>query len=51
METRLKQPKLSKAEQFLIISFSLHSSCLILPKKCQSCYSLAGMDALRANKK
>ena len=26
----VKQPKLSKAERFLIISFSLHSSCLIL---------------------
>ena len=35
------------AERFLIISFSLHSSCLY----CQSCHSLAGMEALRANKK
>ena len=26
-----KQPKLSKAERFLMICFSLHSSCLTLP--------------------
>ena len=41
-----KQPKLSKAEGFLIL-FSVFT---VLVLYCQSCYSLAGMDALRNNK-